>query len=169
MANAATINKEVQLVVFDLYDEEFGLEITQVREIIKLPPITRLPHVSDYIKGVTNIRGDIIPVISLRKRFSVPEAEATSDTRVIIVEINGHCVGFIVDAVTEVMRISESAIEPPPRNLAGLRADYLKGVGKVDDRLIILLDVARILTTDEQIELKNIEKITTNVAGTEEK
>jgi len=158
MANELTVDQEMQLVVFDLYNEEFAFEITQVREIIKPPNITKLPHsISDFIEGVTNIRGEIIPVISLRKRFSVPEADNTAETRVIIVDINDGSVGFVVDAVTEVMRVPQSAIEPPPRSIAGLRAEYLKGVGKVDDRLIILLEVAKILSTEEQIELKNLE------------
>lgn len=162
------VDKERQLVVFSLYQEEFGCEITQVREIIKLPSITKLPHVSDYIKGVTNIRGEIIPVISLRKRFGLEEEEETQNTRVIIVEINGSQVGFIVDSVAEVLRIPESAIEPPPRSIAGLKADYLNGVGKVDDRLLILLDVNKILTTEEQIQLKNIEDYAKEAASTEE-
>jgi len=151
-----TIEQEKQLVVFNLYNEEFGLEITQVREIIKLPSITKLPHVSDYVEGVTNIRGEIIPIISLRKRFSILEEEATSETRVIIVDVNENRVGFIVDAVTEVMRLPASAIEPPPRNIAGLSAEYLKGVGKIDNRLIILLEVSKILTSTEQIELERL-------------
>jgi len=162
------VDKERQLVVFSLYQEEFGCEITQVREIIKLPSITKLPHVSDYIKGVTNIRGEIIPVISLRKRFGLEEEEETQNTRVIIVEINGSQVGFVVDSVAEVLRIPESAIEPPPRSIAGLKADYLNGVGKVDDRLLILLDVNKILTTEEQIQLKNIEDYAKEAASTEE-
>ncbi len=151
-----TVEQEKQLVVFDLYNEEFGLEITQVREIIKLPSITKLPHVSDYVKGVTNIRGEIIPIISLRKRFSITEEENTSETRVIIVDISDNQVGFIVDAVTEVMRIPASAIEPPPTNIAGLNKNYLKGVAKVEQRLIILLEVNKILTSSEQIKLDKI-------------
>ncbi len=157
MAATKSMEKERQLVVFSLYKEEFGVEITQVREIIKPPNITRLPHVSDYIEGVTNLRGEVIPVISLRKRFGVEEEETTTHTRIIIVEINESRVGFIVDAVNEVLRIPESSIEPPPRSVAGLRSDYLKGVGKVDDRLLILLEVNKILTSSEQIELQSVE------------
>lgn len=162
------VSEERQLVVFSLYQEEFGCEITQVKEIIKPPSITKLPHVSDYIKGVTNIRGEIIPVISLRKRFGLEEQEVTQDTRVIIVEINGSQVGFVVDAVAEVLRIPETAIEPPPRSIAGLKSDYLKGVGKVGDRLLILLEVNKILTSEEQIELKTVEEFSQEVAAAEE-
>jgi purine-binding chemotaxis protein CheW len=159
---------ERQLVVFSLYEEEFGLEITQVREIIKPPSITKLPHVSSFIEGVTNIRGEIIPVISLRKRFGLADIEHTQDTRVIIVEIDESRVGFIVDAVTEVLRLAESAIVPPPKTIAGLKSDYLKGVGKLDERLLILLDVSKILTSSEQIELKQLENLAGQAASTSE-
>lgn len=149
--------EERQLVVFRLHNEEFGVEITDVREIVKPRHITRLPHVADYIEGVTNLRGEVIPVICLRKRFGLEPQEETQDTRIIMLEINNGLVGFIVDAVTETLRLPEEAIEPPPSNIAGLRADYLAGVGKVDDRLLILLDVDKILSTDEKIQLQGLQ------------
>lgn len=159
---------EKQLVIFSLFNEEFALEITQVREIIKPPDITKLPHVSQFIEGVTNIRGEIIPVISLRKRFGIPEIDSTQNTRVIIVDIEDNRIGFIVDAVTEVLPIAASAIVPPPKTIAGLKADYLQGVGKLDNRLIILLNVDSIFTSDEQIQLKNIENMPSETASTSE-
>lgn len=165
MDDRKQVDRERQLVIFSLYKEEFGVEITKVREIIKPRNITRLPHVSEFIEGVTNLRGEVIPVICLRKRFGLDSQENTQDTRIIIVEVNDSRVGFIVDAVTEVLRIGESAIEPPPRTIAGLRADYLQGVGKVEDRLLILLDVDKILTSEEQIAFQGLEK---EVASTEE-
>ncbi|HHW72517.1 MAG TPA: purine-binding chemotaxis protein CheW [Firmicutes bacterium] len=149
--------EEKQLVVFRLHNEEFGVEITDVREIVKPRHITRLPHVADYIEGVTNLRGEVIPVICLRKRFGLEPKEETQDTRIIMLEINNSMVGFIVDAVTETLRLPEDAIEPPPSSIAGLRADYLAGVGKVDDRLLILLDVDQILSTDEKIQLQSLQ------------
>lgn len=149
--------EERQLVVFRLHNEEFGVEITDVREIVKPRHITRLPHVADYIEGVTNLRGEVIPVICLRKRFGLEPQEETQDTRIIMLEINNGLVGFIVDAVTETLRLPEEAIEPPPSNIAGLRANYLAGVGKVDDRLLILLDVGKILSTDEKIQLQSLQ------------
>lgn len=165
MERELAVEKEMQLVVFRLASEEFAFEITQVREIIKPPSITVLPHVSEYIEGVTNIRGDIIPIISLRKRFSVPEAERTPETRVIIVEFDETSVGFVVDAVTEVMRISETAVKSPPRTVAGLRSEYLKGVAQIEERLIILLEVGKILSSEEQIELKNLDNVRNEIAG----
>ena len=150
--------EEKQLVVFRLHNEEFGVEITDVREIVKPRHITRLPHVADYIEGVTNLRGEVIPVICLRKRFGLEPQEETQDTRIIMLEINDGMVGFIVDAVTETLRLPEEAIEPPPSSIAGLRADYLAGVGKIDDRLLILLDVDKILSTDEKIQLQSLQE-----------
>lgn len=155
--------EERQLVVFRLHNEEFGVEITDVREIVKPRHITRLPHVDDFIKGVTNLRGEVIPVICLRKRFGLESQEDTEDTRIIILEINDKLVGFIVDAVTETLRLAEDAIEPPPTSIAGLRADYLAGVGKLNDRLLILLKVNKILTSGERIQLESLsaEKVST--------
>ncbi len=150
--------KERQLVVFRLHNEEFGVEITDVREIVKPRHITRLPHVDDYIEGVTNLRGEVLPVICLRKRFGLSAQDDTPDTRIVILEINDQMVGFVVDAVTETLRLSEEAIEPPPSSIAGLRADYLAGVGKLDDRLLILLKVDKILTSEEQIQLQSLEE-----------
>ncbi|HHX02225.1 MAG TPA: purine-binding chemotaxis protein CheW [Firmicutes bacterium] len=168
MERGIAVEKEMQLVVFRLASEEFAFEITQVREIIKPPSITVLPHVSEYIEGVTNIRGEIIPIISLRRRFSVPETERTPETRVIIVEFDQTSVGFVVDAVTEVMRIPEGTVKSPPRTVAGLRSEFLKGVAQVDERLIILLEVGKILTSEEQIELKNLENVRNELAETRE-
>ncbi len=150
----ANVANEKQLVVFSLYGEEFGIEITQVKEIIKLREITRLPHTVSFIEGVTNLRGEVIPVIDLKKRFGVGSTEASEDNRIIIAEVNDNRVGFIVDAVTEVLRIPDSAIDPPPRSVAGLKEEYLQGIGKLEDRLLIVLDVTKILTTEEQITLQ---------------
>ena len=149
--------EERQLVVFRLYEEEFGVEITKVREIIKPRHITRLPHVDDYIEGVTNLRGEVIPVICLRKRFGITAQENTQDTRIIILEVNENPVGFIVDAVTETLRLPETSIEPPPSSVEGLKSDYLAGVGKLDDRLLILLEIDKILSTEEKIQLQTIQ------------
>ena len=149
--------EEKQLVVFRLHNEEFGVEITEVREIVKPRHITRLPHVDDYIEGVTNLRGEVIPVISLRKRFGLEPQEETQDTRIMMLEVKDNMVGFIVDAVTETLRLPENAIDPPPSNIAGIKADYLAGVGKLDERLLILLEVDKILSTDEQIQLQSLQ------------
>lgn len=149
------VDQERQLVVFRLYGEEFGVEITKVREIIKPREITKLPHTADFIQGVTNLRGEVIPVIDLRLRFGVETTELTESSRIIIVDINDNRVGLTVDDVAEVLRISEADIDPPPRMVAGLKAEYLQGIGKIGNRLLILLDVDKILTSEEKIELQS--------------
>lgn len=155
MEESKKVDQERQLVVFHLYGEEFGVEITKVREIIKPREITKLPHAVDFIEGVTNLRGEVIPIIDLKRRFGVEAEGLTEDSRIIIVDINDNRVGLTVDDVTEVLRISESDIDPPPRTIAGLKAEYLQGIGKIGDRILILLDVDKLLTSEEEIKLQS--------------
>lgn len=149
--------QELQLVVFRLDKEEYGLPITKVQEINRLVPITKLPQTPSFMEGIINLRGRIIPVIDLRKRFSLAAAAYEEETRIIIVEVNSQTVGIIVDAVTEVVRLSANSIEPPPPSFI-LDAQYIEGVGKLDDRLLILLNIDRILTDQETIVLKQLDK-----------
>ncbi|MCK8823817.1 chemotaxis protein CheW [Fuchsiella alkaliacetigena] len=148
-------NGTQQLIVFNLGGEEFGVKITKVQEIIRLQEITKLPNSSDFMSGIINLRGDIISVIDLRKRFGVEE-EDTKKTRIIIVEMDNQDVGLIVDSVSEVLRIDPNDIEDAPQKIAGIRGDYLKGIGKIDDRIIILLALDKLLTTEEKIELEQV-------------
>ena len=147
--------QELQLVIFRLAREEYGLPITKVQEINRLVPITKLPQTPSFMEGVINLRGRVIPVIDLRKRFQLSTAEHSDDTRIIIVEVKGQTVGVIVDAVTEVVRLSAGNIEPPPPAFI-LDAQYIEGVGKMDDRLLILLDIDKILTSQEEIVLRKM-------------
>ena len=152
--------QEVQLVAFILENEEFAVNIHKVREVIKLPQITPLPRTVDFIEGVINLRGDIIPVIDLCKRFGLERPEERDEqSRIIIVEaeIEGSGeVGLIVDAVTEVIRMDKDLIQPPPTNVSGARADLIQGVGRLDERLIIMLNLQEILSSDEQIALEEL-------------
>ena len=152
-----TANEELQLVIFRLAKEEYGLPITKVQEINRLVPITKLPQTPSFMEGIINLRGRIIPVIDLRKRFSLPAEGQSEENRIIIVEVNGQTVGIIVDAVTEVVRLPGSSVEPPPPTFI-IDAQYIHGVGKLDDRLLILLDIDNILTSQEEIVLKQINK-----------
>jgi purine-binding chemotaxis protein CheW len=152
-----TANEELQLVIFRLAKEEYGLPITKVQEINRLVPITKLPQTPSFMEGIINLRGRVIPVIDLRKRFQLAAAEQSEDNRIIIVEVNGQTVGVIVDAVTEVVRLAAASIEPPPPTFI-IDAQYIHGVGKLDDRLLILLDIDRILTSQEEIILKDIKQ-----------
>lgn len=149
--------EERQLVVFSLLDEDYGIDIYKVQEIIQYRDITYVPKAPVFVKGVINLRGRIIPVIDLKERFGLPEKEVTPDTRIIVVEISSQTVGLIVDSVTEVLRIPKSDIEPPPP-VTTIEADFIEGVGKLDERLIIILDIDRILTKEEKLELAGIER-----------
>jgi len=151
----ATIEKELQLVTFRLANEEYGLPITKVREINRLVPVTKLPQTPSFMEGIINLRGLIIPVIDLRKRFEMSIAAHDEDTRIIIVEISGEIVGVIVDAVTEVVRLDTANIEPSPATVA-VESQYIEGVGKIDDRLIILLNIDKVLTNQEELAVKEI-------------
>ena len=141
---------EKQLVVFDLANEAYGLDIGVVLEIIRLQEITKVPRTPDFVEGVINLRGRVIPVVDLRKRFSLPVTEETADNRIVVVDIDGQGIGMVVDAVTEVMRISSGSIEPPSQAIITDESDYLLGIAKLDDRLIILLDMNRVLLTEER-------------------
>lgn len=153
--NNAAAEQELQLVIFRLAKEEYGLPITKVQEINRLVPITKLPQTPAFMEGIINLRGRIIPVVDLRKRFQLEVSEYNDDSRIIIVEVNGQTVGIIVDAVAEVVRISSSSVEPPPPSFI-LDAKYIQGVGKLEGRLLILLEIDQILTTQEAIALKQL-------------
>lgn len=148
-------DKTEQLIVFSLGGEEFGVEITKVQEIIRMKEITELPNNSEFMAGIINLRGDIISVIDLRKRFEVEQKE-TKKTRIIIVEMDSQDVGLIVDSVSEVLRIDHEEIDDAPERIAGIKDDYLRGIGKIDERIVILLDLDKLLTAEEKIELENV-------------
>ncbi len=141
----------IQLVTFRLGEEEFGVDILIVSEIIRLVQITQVPHVPDHIVGVINLRGTVLPVVGLRKRFGMPDGELTSHSRIIVMQMHQSFVGFLVDAVSEVLRIPKSTIEDTPAVVAGIGSEYIKGVGKLDERLLILLDLERLLN-DSSVE-----------------
>ena len=157
---ADQLEKELlmQLVGFTIGKELFGVNILMVQEIIRAAPITAVPNSPDFVEGVINLRGNIIPVIELRKRlgFTTPEV-SMEDSWILILDIEGRITGFIVDSVTEVLKIEESTIEPPPDIVvAGLESQYIRGVCEIDDRLLILLDFTRILLVEEIKKLREL-------------
>ncbi len=156
----AEVNKdgETQLVVFVMESEEFACGINSVREVLKMIRVTPLPRSLDFVEGVINMRGDVIPVIDLRKRFGLPEAERTDESRIIIVEVEERMVGLIVDSVSEVISLENKQIQEAPNQVAGEKTDLITGVGKVGDRMLIILDLDRILTSEEQIALGDVSK-----------
>lgn len=133
------------MVGFFLGDEQYGIEITKIQEIILLGEITQIPQVPDYIEGLINLRGSVIPIIDLRKRFGLKIGAYTEDTRIIVVNIRTKTIGVIVDAVTQVIRISSSQIDPTPPTVAAMGKEHIRGLAKLEDRLLILLDLEKIL------------------------
>jgi len=147
---------EKQLVVFDLGNEHFGVEIVSVDSIIKMQEITRMPQTPDFVEGITNLRGEVLPVIDLRKRLNVTPKEADSETRIIVINLDNNKISMIVDSVTEVLTINEEAIEPTPAIVSTISAQFITGIAKVEDRLIILLDLVKVLSPEEKEVLKDI-------------
>ena len=136
----------LQLVTFRIGDEEFGVDILSVQEIIRLMQITMVPHAASFIEGVINLRGKVIPVVNMRTRFNMPALEHDGNTRIVVMEFNQKIVGFLVDGVSEVLRIPASTVEPAPPVVCGIGSEYIRGVGKLEDRLLILLDVDTLLS-----------------------
>lgn len=153
-----------QLVVFHLADEFYGVDIAAVNTIIRMQEVTRIPRTPAFIEGVINLRGIIIPVIDLRKRFNLPEGNVTKASRIVVVEAAGQMIGMIVDAVAETLRLPSDAIEPPSPVIASVDSEYLRGVGKQDNRLVILLDLDKVLTTTEARALERMENNTKRAA-----
>lgn len=142
--------KEYQLVVFSIGNEEFGVEIGQVREIVRLVQITYLPKAPVFIEGVVNLRGQVLAVIDLAKRIGIESNPRTESTRIIVVEVESNTVGMIVDAVSEVLRLSSDDVDEVPMLVdTEVPEHYIRGVGKLKDRLLVLLDLNKILTPEE--------------------
>jgi len=152
----ATDSEEQQLVVFELSGESYGVEIGAVNTIIRMQPITHVPRAPEFVKGVINLRGSIVPVIDLRTRFGLAGFEETKASRIVVVETESGLMGMIVDAVTETLSLPTSAIEPPSSIVTSADSRYLRGVAKADDRLLILLDLERILTASEKEVMTSI-------------
>ena len=147
---------EGKYLTFVLGSEEYGIEIIKVREIIGIMDITTVPQTPDYMKGVINLRGKVIPVIDLRLKFSMSEEEYTQETCVIVVEVNNTHIGIIVDSVSEVQDISGSEIEEPPVLGKGVDTNFILGMGKVKEKIIILLDIEKVLTSEDLDMAKEI-------------
>lgn len=147
----------LQLVTFSVGNEEFGVEILKVQEINKMMQVTKIPNSPSFVEGVINLRGKVIPIINLRTKLQLPPKEIDKNTRIVVMEIQGKTVGFIVDAVSEVLRIPRSITEPPPPMVGSVSSEYIVAVGKLEDRLLILLDVDRILSGEEKKALAQMQ------------
>jgi len=146
----------LQLVSFKIGDEEFGVDILKVQEINRMLEVTQVPNAPEFVDGVINLRGKVIPIIALRRRFGMERKAHDKNTRIVVVELNGKIVGLVVDAVNEVLRIPKSVTEPPPPIVAGIGAEYIRAVGKLDDRLLILLELEGLLSEREREEVRQV-------------
>lgn len=138
----------LQLVTFRIGNEEFGIDIQKVQEINRMIEITKIPNTPAHVEGVVNLRGKIIPIISLRTKLGFEEAERGKATRIMVIEMNGNVLGFIVDSVSEVLRIQDAKIEATPTVAGGTDAAYIEGVINLDNRLLILLDLNTLFDND---------------------
>ena len=144
-------------LTFNVGDETYGIEIGYVTEIIGMQPITKIPEIADYIKGIINLRGKIIPVIDVRIKFKKDSIDYNDRTCIIVIEAEDILVGLIVDQVSEVLTIDDENIAPPPSSKTGIRNRYLKGVGKIDDKVKLLLDCDKLFDEDETAAIGEIE------------
>lgn len=140
---------ELQLVSFNIGSEEFGVDILKVQEINRMVDITKVPQAPRYVEGVINLRGKVIPIVDLRKRFGLEIREHDKNTRIVVVDIDGSIIGMIVDAVSEVLRLPADTIEPPPNLVTGVNSEFIKGVAKLEDRLLIFLDLSKVVDATE--------------------
>jgi len=168
MENALTIHRDqkekddasgelIQLVSFKLDEEEYGVDVLKVREIIRMPSITRVPNTPHYVEGVINLRGKVIPIMSIRRRFGLGEVENDKSTRIMVMDVDGELMGFIVDSVSEVIRISEKEIQPPPPvATSGVDQECMSGVINQPERLLVLLDLEKMSSREDRKMLSNL-------------
>lgn len=144
---------EIQLACFKVGDEKYAADIMLIKEIILSRKVTHIPKAPGFIEGIINLRGRVIPVIDMRKRLGLPVAEQTGATRIIITKVEKKDVGIIVDSVLKVLRVGKGGIQPPPKIIKGIESEYLSGIVKDGDELILILDVERVLTSTEKVRL----------------
>lgn len=148
--------KDVQVVGFRIGRETYGIPIAMVREIVRVPEITAVPNAQEYVEGVINLRGKIVSVMDLRKRFGESHLENNKKNRIVVVEIEHRTVGLIVNSASEVLKIPPAEIEPPSSVFLDGEIDYITGVGKLDGRLVILLDLTKVLKSGELRRLDDV-------------
>ena len=142
----------LQLVTFHIGDEEFAVDILNIQGINRMVDITKVPNTPDFVEGIINLRGKVLPVINLRRKLGMPDKEYDNHTRFIVVEFQNRVLGFIVDSVNEVLRINRNLTEPPPEISSNIDSQFITAIGKLDDRLLILLNLERVLTiTDHEV------------------
>lgn len=148
--------KEIKVIVFQLQDEEYGVDVHQVLSIEHIQQITRVPRTPAFVKGVINLRGIVTPIIDLRSRFSLEEVEYTEQTRIVVVRVEDKDVGLIVDSANDVIDVPTELIEDPPEVVGGIRAEYLQGVAKLDNRLLVVLNLEKVLDPEEIVQIQKM-------------
>jgi purine-binding chemotaxis protein CheW len=144
---------EQQLVIFELGEEKFGVNIAAVESIIKMQALTKVPHAPGFVEGVTNLRGVVLPVIDLRRRFGMLTQEATKETRIVVVNLEGIKVGMVVDSVSEVLTIEDKSVEPTPPMVSTVDSAFIVGIAKIEHQLVILLELEKVLSVKEKSRL----------------
>lgn len=147
---------ENKYVIFKLNEEHYGIDIMKVREVTDAKQSTKVPNTPSFVEGIINLRGDITPIINLKRKFMLP-VNVVNDARVIVLSVNEKLVGFQVDDASQVLTIEDSDIDAPPDIITGEQRKYIQGIGKVDDRIVIILDLEKVLTDREKEELANME------------
>ncbi len=160
MEEQCAVGKEYQFVVFRLGNEEYGVPITQVKEINRLTTTTKVPRSPVFVEGIINLRGQIIPIVDMKKRFELILTEYTGDARIIVIQVGQNTFGVEVDSVSEVLRINSSNIEPAPHIVCSIDSKYITGVAKVGERLLILLDLDQLLNDEEKAQLQDMHEET---------
>ena len=148
---------EVQLVVFNLCNEEYGVDIMQVKEIVNYMVPVKVPNAPEFIEGIINLRSEIIPIINLKKRFNIEGQEIEENKRIIVMNINEKKVGFVVDEASEVISIENESIEPAPDIVTGVDRKYITGIGKSGERILIILELDKLFSEEEHEELVTME------------
>lgn len=146
----ATVAETRQIVTFNIGKEKFGVDILKIKEIIRLIESTRVPNTPDFVEGVINLRGGVIPIIDVRSRFGLPRKKVDKNTRIMVFELKDKIVGFVVDRVNEVIRIPINAIEPPPDMISGIETKYITGIAVFNNQMIILIELEEIISFDEK-------------------
>lgn len=154
MKNPRESIPQLQLVTFWVGGEEFGVDVLSVHEILRHQPVTAVPGAPAFVQGVIDVRGALVPIIDLRHRFGAPSAEVDGETRMVLVRFEEERLGLVVDAVTEVLRVPESAVSAPPRYFRGIASEYLRGIVRLEGRIVILIDMDLVLSSEERIALQ---------------
>lgn len=154
MRKVADAVPRVQIVTFRLGPDDFGLDVFSVHEVLRYEPVTPVPHAPGFVEGVIEVRGALIPILDLRRRFELARVLTGPGTRIMIVSFGGERLGLIVDEVLAVHRVPESEVSAPPGYVRGIAAEFIRGIARIEGRLVILIEMDRVLSSDERIALE---------------